>query len=250
MVFSDIRVKEINGIIHYTPQTMKFSAKNRNNHIVGIQLSGRAEHFFADHQFTLEENCLYFFNQEEDYNVEIKEKGICFSVHFTTFAPVKAKSFHIKIKDSGAIVRMLQSIEQAFSDTGECGTKVLGELYRLFSCFEEVCSRNYSLQDSKILQAKEYMNLHFKEKDCIAKAAEEYGVTLRRFNDIFKNNFQTTPNQYIINHKINLAQKLLYSKELSIGDVSDLCGFEDIYYFSKTFKKVTGQTASAFRKQT
>ena len=93
------------------------------------------------------------------------------------------------------------------------------------------------------------MNLHFKEDDCIIKAAEKYGVTKRRFNDIFKQNFHTTPNQYIIDYKIGLAKKLLCSKELSIGDISNLCGFEDIYYFSKTFKKVTGQTARDYRKQ-
>ena len=81
------------------------------------------------------------------------------------------------------------------------------------------------------------------------KAAEEYGVTQRRFCDIFKQNFNTTPNQYIISYKIDLAKKLLECKELSVLDVAYLCGFEDIYYFCKTFKKVTGQTASNFRKQ-
>jgi AraC-like DNA-binding protein len=74
-------------------------------------------------------------------------------------------------------------------------------------------------------------------------------VTQRRFSDIFKQNFHTTPNQYIINYKIDLAKKLLECRELSVLDVAYLCGFEDIYYFSKTFKKVTGQTASNFRKQ-
>ena len=47
---------------------------------------------------------------------------------------------------------------------------------------------------------------------------------------------------------IDLAKKLLECKELSVLDVACLCGFEDIYYFSKTFKKVNGQTASNFRK--
>ena len=45
MIFSDIRVKDINGVLHYTPQVMKFTAKKRHDHIIGIQLSGNAEHF-------------------------------------------------------------------------------------------------------------------------------------------------------------------------------------------------------------
>ena len=71
MLFSDMRVKDINGVLHYTPQVMKFTAKNRHDHIIGIQLSGNAEHFFADHKFTLDENCIYFFNQNI-YDVENK----------------------------------------------------------------------------------------------------------------------------------------------------------------------------------
>ena len=45
MIFSDMRVKDINGVLHYTPQVVKFTAKNRHDHIIGIQLSGNAEHF-------------------------------------------------------------------------------------------------------------------------------------------------------------------------------------------------------------
>lgn len=249
MIFSDIRVKDINAILHYSPQVVKFTAKNRYDHIIGIQLSGNAEHFFADHRFTLDENCIYFFNQKEDYNVEVAEKGLSFSVHFTTYEPIEAKSFCIKIKDNSAIVRILNSIEHQFINSGGCTAKCLSELYKLFGSFEDIYFKKYLPKDTRLLKAKEYMNLHFKEDLCIIKAAEEYGVTQRRFNDIFKQNFHTTPNQYIIDYKIGLAKKLLCSKELSIGDISNLCGFEDICYFSKTFKKVTGQTARDYRKQ-
>ena len=179
----------------------------------------------------------------------MEERGLCFSVHFTTYVPIKVKSFCIKIKDNSAIVRILNSIEHQFINAGGCTAKCLSELYKLFGSFEDIYSKKYLPKDTKLSKAKEYMNLHFKEDDCIIKAAENYGVTKRRFNDIFKQNFHTTPNQYIIDYKIGLAKKLLCSKELSIGDISNLCGFEDIYYFSKTFKKVTGQTASNFRKQ-
>ncbi len=249
MIFSDIRIKEINSILHFTSKTPKFSAMNRSNHIIGIKLTGSAKHYFADRNFILDENCLYFFNQKEDYRVEIEEKGLCFSVHFTTFSPINTKSFCVKIKDNSSIIRMLSRIEQQYAKSGKCTVKILSELYKFLGCFEDIYLKEYSPQNTKILEAKEYINLHFKEDDCITKAAAAYGVTPRRFNDIFKHNFHTTPNQYIINYKIDLAKKLLECKELSVLDVAYLCGFEDIYHFSKTFKKVTGQTASNFRKQ-
>ena len=249
MIFSGIRIKDIKAVVHYVPQNTKFSSKNRNYHIIGIQLSGNAEHYFNDRQFTLDENSIYYFNQNEDYRVEIREKGLSFSLHFTTYAPIDLKSFRIKIKDSSTVIRILNNIEQEFLRAGECNTKVLSELYKLLVNFEEIYTKKYSPKNINILKAKDYINLHFKEKDCLTKAAEEYGVTVRRFGDIFKNEFHTTPNQYIIHRKIGLAKELLSSKELSIEDISNMCGFSDIYYFSKTFKKVTGQTASEYRKK-
>lgn len=249
MIFSDIRVKEISAILHFTPKLMRFTAKDRNEHIIGIQLTGKAQHFFKDRRFTVEENSIYFFNQKEDYNVEIEEKGQCFSIHFTTYEPIKEKSFSIKIKDNSAVLRLLNSIENQFATKGGCTAKCLGDLYKLFSNFEDIYYKKYSPKDAKILNAKEYINLHFKEEDCINKAAEKYGVTQRRFNDIFKQNFHTTPHQYLINYKIDYAKKLLSFRELSISNISVLCGFDDIYHFSKTFKKVTGQTASEYKKQ-
>ena len=249
MIFSDVRVKDINVILHYTPQNMKFSTKNRHDHIIGIQLSGNANHFFDDHQFTLSENCIYFFNQKEDYKVEVTDKGICFSIHFTTYKPIEEKSFAIKIKDNSAILRILNTIEQQFIKSGECTAKCLSDLYKLFSLFEEIYYKKYSSDNMKIMNAKEYMCLHFKEDHCIAKAAEEYGISTRRFNDVFKQNFHITPNRYLVNCKIDLAKKLLCFNELSIGEISNLCGFDDIYYFSKTFKKITGQTASEYRNK-
>ena len=249
MIFSGVRVKDINTVLHYTPQVMKFTAKNRHDHIIGIQLSGSAKHFFDDHQFTLDESCIYFFNQKEDYSVEVVEKGICFSVHFTTYEPIEIKRFCIKMNDYHTITRILNNIEQQFTNAGGCTTGCLSKLYELFGSFEDAYLKKYTPQNVKLIKAKEYLNLHFKEDQCIAKAAKEYGVTQRRFNDIFKQNFHITPNQYIIDYKMDLAKKLLRVNELSVGDISKLCGFEDIYYFCKTFKKITGQTASDYRKR-
>ncbi|MBE7039063.1 MAG: helix-turn-helix transcriptional regulator [Ruminococcaceae bacterium] len=249
MIFSDLRIKTVNNFLHFTPQYSRFKSENRKYHIIGIQLYGTADHIFADREFTLHENCIYFFNQNEDYIVDVKEKGACISIHFTTFVPINIKSFCIRINDNISIIQTLNRIGHLFMNAGKCNVKVLSELYKLFSKYEDIYLKEYSPSNLKIIKAKEFINLHFKETDCITSAAKEYGVTVRRFNDIFKQNFNTTPNQYIINHKINLAKKLLESKEFSISEISNLCGFEDIYYFSKTFKKVTGQTATEFKKK-
>ena len=249
MIFSDVRVKEVVSTVHYSPQTMRFGSKRRANYIIGIQLTGVADHFFSDRSFTLEPNCLYFFHQEEGYDVEILERGIAFSVHFTTFVPIEQSSFCIKIKDQSNVVRLLDRIDYQYRLHPTTNAKILSGLYALFSLYDEIYSKKYHPSDLRLTQAKEYLNLHFKEKNCIAKAAQQYGVTQRRFNDIFRDNYHITPNQYLLNNKITTAKRLLQVEELSVSDVAELCGFSTLYYFSKTFTDRVGQTPSGFRKE-
>ena len=55
------------------------------------------------------------------------------------------------------------------------------------------------------------------------------------------------PTAYILNLRINKAKKILASRNIPITEVADECGFYDLAYFSRTFKKQTGTTPSQYR---
>ena len=55
------------------------------------------------------------------------------------------------------------------------------------------------------------------------------------------------PSTYILNLRINKAKKILASQDTPITEVADECGFSDLAYFSRTFKKQTGVTPSQYR---
>lgn len=56
------------------------------------------------------------------------------------------------------------------------------------------------------------------------------------------------PTAYILNLRINKAKKILASQDIPITEVADECGFSDLAYFSRTFKKQTGVTPSQYRR--
>jgi AraC-like DNA-binding protein len=67
---------------------------------------------------------------------------------------------------------------------------------------------------------------------------------------IFKKLKSTTPIDYFIQLKMEKANSLFREyPAMSIKDVADSLGFNDVYYFSKVFKRVTGLTPSASREQ-
>ena len=74
----------------------------------------------------------------------------------------------------------------------------------------------------------------------MASAIAASGVTSRRFGELFRHAFATTPNRYLITRRIERAKELLAAEGVSVTEVAELCGFSDVYYFSKVFKRETG----------
>lgn len=64
----------------------------------------------------------------------------------------------------------------------------------------------------------------------------------------FKEQFGITPLDYINNERIKLAKQLLADNKYNISQVSAHCGFSDVNYFVRLFKKVEGITPGAYKE--
>ena len=68
---------------------------------------------------------------------------------------------------------------------------------------------------------------------------------------VFKDATGSTPGQYLKLMRIDRAKQLLSSDEVMVSQIAYQVGFEDVSYFSRVFKKITGYWPSDFRgKQT
>ena len=236
MTFKNLRLKEICSVLSYRPSIMRWTACNRKDHIIGFQLCGKALHVMKNQKIEMSENCVFFLNQKDDYSVEVYEAGEALSIHFTTYEDIETDSFCVPIQNSREIVSVLKKAESS---------KALGNELKLRSLFYEVCDilekshlRVYAPKDKRMLTAKAYIDQHFTEPDCISDAVSESGLGDRRFRDLFKTAFNTTPNRYLTLKKTEYAKELLSAGGLSVTEVSKRSGFSDIYYFSKVFKRI------------
>ena len=58
-----------------------------------------------------------------------------------------------------------------------------------------------------------------------------------------------TMSAYVLKIRISKAKLMLkHNLELSIGEIAMKCGFEDSAHFTRSFKKITNETPSQFRK--
>lgn len=248
MRFDNLKVKDIEFILKYTPTNRRFSAQNRTNHIVGIQYTGSAVHHFQNGDKLLEDGMVYFLNQKDPYDVDVVQFGVAFSVHFTTAEPIETDSFFAK-SGSGAdeIFRLLESLDKQYrSKSGEL--RLLSDFYRLCDTVNSLYRKGFSPCDRRMLKARAYLNEHFTEKDCLFVAAANSNLTRRHFNDLFKSCFGITPNRYLVGLKIKYAQKLLSTDYLTVTQIAEMCGFSELAYFSKVFKAELSASPAEYRK--
>jgi YesN/AraC family two-component response regulator len=99
---------------------------------------------------------------------------------------------------------------------------------------------------------EKFLQLVF-EKDktplTVSEYAEILNVTPNYLNKAVKNRTHRTAIDWIEIARINIAKKLLKDPAVSIADISSMVGLPDQSYFSRFFKKKTGQTPSEFRSE-
>jgi AraC-like DNA-binding protein len=78
--------------------------------------------------------------------------------------------------------------------------------------------------------------------------AGELGMSLSGFRKRFQQGTGLPPGQYQQQIRLNKAGELLRQTNLSIGTIAEQLGFDNIYYFSRLFKKKTGLSPTEFRK--
>lgn len=96
----------------------------------------------------------------------------------------------------------------------------------------------------RLLLAREYMDAYFMHNPKISDVAKNALMAEYFFFKTFKQAFQITPYQYMLNKKIEFATELIKKNELNIGQIAKSTGFPDIYTFSKAYKKKVGISPS------
>jgi len=248
MDFEDLRVKDICRVVRYTDMTRHWHAQNRGDHFIGIKRKGHALHHFSHGDFMLSPGSVYYFNQKDDYEVNILEPGEAFSVHFTTFFPIDTDSFSIPSEDSGGFIMLLEKLEAVQCSASHDTFSAMSVFFRLCAEINRQRHHQDTASHPKIRHAKEYLRTHFREPHAVKNAAEICGISERWFRELFSAAYAMTPNQYLALQRIEYAKELLHSGSYSLEETAVLCGFRDVYYFSKCFKNRTGFSPGAYKK--
>lgn len=101
----------------------------------------------------------------------------------------------------------------------------------------------------KLTNILSYIDLNIDRNFSIQELAEISCTHPNYFIRLFKQQMGVPPIQYITRKKIEKAKELLSSTPSSVSEIADQLGFNDLFYFSKQFKKNVGLTPTEFRKK-
>lgn len=90
--------------------------------------------------------------------------------------------------------------------------------------------------------AKRYIHEHYKEKLTLSDIADYLKISPGYLSTSFSSYMNQTVSDYIARVKIEHAKELIDSGQYLIYEIANQLGFENAYYFSKVFKKVTGMS--------
>ncbi len=243
-----------------------------------IVLNGTATHIVNSEEFFIKKGDVFVFNMDISHGYKDPHN---FKIINIIYKPERLNEICNDIKKSPGykalfVLEPFFRKKYSFSNTlslsissleyvAELGARINEEYKRkdqgyqtmIYSRFMEMVvylSRQYVIEnkllhDTFIHLAKAVLFLedNYLNPIKLEKLADEAHMSVRHFNRIFKENYGTTPFNYILQLRVDHACSLLKNSNLCIADIALESGFSDSNYFSRQFKKITGITPKEYR---
>lgn len=94
----------------------------------------------------------------------------------------------------------------------------------------------------RMMEVKNYMDTHFNERLSLNGLAKISCMSVSHFCSEFKSIFETAPIEYLIRLRMRNAGYLLRDRNMTVAEIASRVGYEDVFHFSKLFKKHVGKS--------
>lgn len=96
-------------------------------------------------------------------------------------------------------------------------------------------------------RAAGYIERNLQRKVSVSEVAEHCCVSPCHLTHVFKSILGVSPIRYIQQMRMDRAKRLLADESLYVYEIARAIGFDDPFYFSRMFKKVSGVSPGEFR---
>ena len=220
-------------------------------------ISGNIVFSLCGKEYVCGENVIFYLSAGESalmYNTSKTEKA---TLYYTTFELADGKSVgdlgiarHTK-DDEHKFFEIFRSLYKTRLAEGTAYKVLeLSDFLRLLYGLITYKQISKSLKiDINLDKAVRYMRMNFYKPITVEELSALAGYSPSHFRRLFVECYGVSPNDYLLNYRIERAKELLVEEEgRTIDEVADILGMCNSSYFCKLFKKRTGISPHKFKK--
>jgi AraC-like DNA-binding protein len=181
-----------------------------------------------------------FFNNPEIAAIKQLFIKACFGLSFYGDTKIKVAAALKKLQSLNSFDQLLSLLQilQLLANSSE--VEVLNSAPAANKAFEK--------QQKRMHHIYKYVMDHYHLKPDVNQLAQQVHLSTAAFCRFFKNQTKQTFTDFVNQYRIGEAKNLLLQHK-TITEACYSTGFEQLSYFNKTFKKITGENPSSFKKR-
>ncbi|GAA0416105.1 AraC family transcriptional regulator [Virgibacillus salarius] len=160
--------------------------------------------------------------------------------------------FELSTGQSPRLVEILMRLWQVYNQRGGISMFQTEMLFReaLNEALLSVINRQNSCESHTLFErVSNYIHENYYQSLTIASLEEQYNVNRNRLSYVFRRHAGMGPAEYLLNYRIKMAQKMLFTRNVSIQQIAQAVGITDPFYFSRVFKKQVGISPTKYREK-
>lgn len=219
-------------------------------------INGTTRYDFEDYNVTVNTGGIMYLAKDSVYSMDIISDEyevifVDFDFDYRNCQRLKSEFFpKVQTQLPDMFENLLDTwIEKKTGYRSRCMSILYGIMFALLS--EQNHAYHPSSRYDLIRHSVDYLKENYHRPNIsVEDAAMCSEISSVHFRRIFKELYSISPIKYVNTLRIDRAKELLkYDNTNSVSQIAELCGYSDVYYFSKIFKSHTGMTPTVYRKK-
>lgn len=243
---NDIVVTSVNefATVSYKKGT-EITVNKRKYSAVTFCMEGQRIYCQNGIEYSSDPGHVIFLPQGQGYKIYANKNGIYPVINFLCLDFPSDTILRIPIDNAESYIRDYEQMRKLFL-SGKNNAVIMSKFYDMLSRI----SMNTQLQQSRLMPAIRYIEENYTTNDISnVLLAKLCNISEVHFRKLFKDEFDKSPKQYILDMRIQRAKQLLRDGVFKINAISEECGFSSEYHFSRIFKQKTGMNPTEYNKK-
>lgn len=251
---------DINPIVcgwHDCPSGYSFGPASREYYLIHYVISGEGIFKREGSTFSIKKDTMFIIRPYE-FTYYKADDANPWTYIWIGFSGNLAKEFieSIGFINNGSVRTMpyLRSIFMSMKEANELkhSTEIylVSKLYEIFAYLLESEGQKTNVNNSLLYvkRAQDFIKANYSTDISIQSLANILGIDRRYFCRVFSKETGESPQNYLVNFRLQKAAQLLCQYDYSVTQAAYSCGYNDIYNFSKIFKKKYGLSPANYKR--